>query len=733
MIIRNKYPYYKQTDTNDCGPTCLRMVTQYYGRNYEVQTFRDKMDIAKDGVSMLSIYDTAQSIGFQASGMRLTLEEFWEEAKFPCILHWNKKHFVVCYGIKKDKILIADPSSCKTYYSINDFKKLWISNKNGKEEVGIVLFLEPTPQFYKQKVSPTVTKQNIKFFLHYIDPFRRNLIQIILGMLTVSILQLIFPFLMQSMVDNGIKNKSISFITLILIAQFVIFITRLSVDYIRNWILLHINTRISISLISDFLAKLMKLPLSFFDTKRLGDILQRIGDHDRIKIFLTGSSLNILFSFLNFIVFGYILALYNPKILGIFILGNGLYMIWVIAFMRYRRNLDIKRFIQSAGEQNNLFQLVTGMPEIKLNNCETEKRWQWEKIQVKLYNISIKVLAIEQYQQLGSIFFSQSTNILITFIAAKAVIYEEMTLGMMMSLTYIVGQLTAPIEQFICFARSLQDAKISLERLGEIHQIEDEEVSIERKQKELPTNKSIHIENLNFSYSGSKDNLVLNNINADIPHNKVTAIVGASGSGKTTLIKLLLGFYTPSSGFISIDRTLLHEINPHTWRASIGSVLQDGFIFSDSILNNIIIGNNEVDWKRLEHAVNIANIKDFVESLPLGYNTPIGMEGSGISQGQRQRILIARAVYKNPEFIFLDEATNALDTNNERQIIENLHSFYKNKTVLVIAHRLSTVYDADKIIVLDKGHIVEEGTHADLVLLRGFYYHLVKDQLDLRG
>lgn len=733
MTFGSKYPHYKQAGSSDCGPTCLRMVAKYYGRNCDIQAFQDKMDIARDGVSMLGICDTAESIGLKASGMRLTADQFFEEATFPCILHWNKKHFVVCYGIKKEKVLVADPGSYKAYYSKEDFAQCWISNKTKDENAGIALFLEPTPLFYKQKDYTPGKKRNIGFFLKYLSPFRAEMLQVILGMLTVSLLQLIFPFLMQSMVDNGIKNKSISFISMILIAQLIIFIARMSVDYIRNWILLHINTRISISLISDFLTKLMKLPLSFFDTKRLGDILQRIGDHDRIKMFLTGTSLNVLFSFLNFVVFGCILGFYSLKVLGLFVLGNGLYVIWVIIFMRYRRILDIKRFVQSAGEQSNLFQLVTGMQEIKLNNCETEKRWQWEKIQVKLYNISIKVLAIEQYQQLGSVFFSQTTNILITFIAAKAVVYGNMTLGMMMSLTYIVGQLSSPIEQFISFARSLQDAKISLERLSEIHRIEDEEVSIESKQKILPKEKNIQIEKLSFSYNGNKECQVLHDVYLNIPHNKVTAIVGASGSGKTTLIKLILGFYTPSQGSIKIGNIPLENINPHTWRASIGMVLQDGYIFSDSILQNIIIGNTEVDWDRLEHAVNVANIKEFIESLPLGYNTRIGMEGNGISQGQRQRILIARAVYKNPEFIFLDEATNALDTKNERQIIKNLHSFYKNRTVLVVAHRLSTVCDADKIIVLDKGKIVEEGTHAELVILRGFYYRLVRDQLDLRG
>lgn len=557
------------------------------------------------------------------------------------------------------------------------------------------------------------------------------MIQLILGMITASILQLILPFLAQAMVDTGIRDSNLSFITLILIAQLIIFVARLSVDFIRSWILLHVNTRINIALISDFLAKLMRLPLHFFDTKMVGDIIQRIGDHSRIESFMTGSSINTLFFFVNFIVFGFVLAYYDLTILGIFLLGNTLYVVWILAFMKYRRELDIKRFAQAAGEQSNLFQLITGMQEIKLNNCETEKRWQWERIQVKLFKISIKGLALGQYQQMGSVFFNQTTNIIISFLAARAVVTGDMTLGMMTSLTYIVGQLTSSIEQFIDFARSFQDAKISLGRLSEIHQKEDEEDTLSMKLNVLPENKTLTLENIKFSYDGADRDYVLEDINLVIPQKKVTAIVGASGSGKTTLIKLLLGFYEPNQGTVKVGEVPLKNMNHHVWRARTGSVMQDGFIFSDTIARNIAVGVEVIDKERLLHAVTVANIRDFIDSLPLEYNTKIGMEGNGVSQGQRQRILIARAVYKNPEFIFLDEATNALDANNEKEIMEHLHKFYEGKTVVVVAHRLSTVKDTDNIIVLDKGHIAEEGTHQELTARQGIYYQLVKNQLEL--
>lgn len=729
--MMDTFPHYHQLESADCGPSCLRMIAKYYGRNYSVQYLREQAFITREGVSMLGISDAAERIGFRTMGVKITLEQLRAEVPLPCVLHWNQNHFVVLYKVKNGKYYIADPATKKLVYEESELACCWCSTVVEGKDTGAALLFEPGPDFYDREEEDTRTGKGLSFFFRYLTPYRRELFQLVLGMLTASILQLILPFLTQSMVDTGIRDGNLSFITLILIAQLVIFVAKLSVDFIRSWILLHVNTRINIALISDFLAKLMRLPLHFFDTKMVGDIMQRIGDHNRIETFMTGSSISTLFSFVNFIVFGFVLAYYDLTILGLFLVGNGLYVAWILAFMKYRRELDIKRFAQAAGEQSNLFQLVTGMQEIKLNNCETEKRWEWERIQVKLFKISIKGLALQQYQQLGSVFFNQTTNILISFLAARAVVSGEMTLGMMMSLTYIVGQLTAPIEQFIGFARSFQDAKISLERLGEIHQKEDEEQTLALKTNRLPEERTLRIEDVCFSYDGADRDYVLEHVSLAIPEHKVTAVVGASGSGKTTLVKLLLGFYEPNKGTIRVGNVLLKDMNPHVWRAHTGCVMQDGFIFSDTIARNIAVGAESIDKERLLHAVTVANIREFIDSLPLGYNTKIGMEGNGVSQGQRQRILIARAVYKDPEFIFLDEATNALDANNEKEIMEHLHRFYRGRTVVVVAHRLSTVRDADNIVVLDKGRVAEEGTHEELTAKRGIYYELVKNQLEL--
>ena len=725
------FPFYHQLESADCGPSCLRMIAKYYGRSYSIRYLREQAFITREGVSMLGISDAAERIGFRTMGVKVTLEQLRAEVPLPCVLHWNQNHFVVLYKVKNGKYYIADPATQKLVYEESELARCWCSTVVEGKDTGAALLFEPGPDFYDREEEDARTGKGLSFFFRYLTPYRRELFQLVLGMLTASILQLILPFLTQSMVDTGIRDGNLSFITLILIAQLVIFVAKLSVDFIRSWILLHVNTRINIALISDFLAKLMRLPLHFFDTKMVGDIMQRIGDHNRIETFMTGSSISTLFSFVNFIVFGFVLAYYDLTILGLFLAGNGLYVAWILAFMKYRRELDIKRFAQAAGEQSNLFQLVTGMQEIKLNNCETEKRWEWERIQVKLFKISIKGLALQQYQQLGSVFFNQTTNILISFLAARAVVSGEMTLGMMMSLTYIVGQLTAPIEQFIGFARSFQDAKISLERLGEIHQKEDEEQTLALKTNRLPEERTLRVEDVCFSYDGADRDYVLEHVSLAIPEHKVTAVVGASGSGKTTLVKLLLGFYEPNKGAIRVGNVLLKDMNPHVWRAHTGCVMQDGFIFSDTIARNIAVGAESIDRERLLHAVTVANIREFIDSLPLGYNTRIGMEGNGVSQGQRQRILIARAVYKDPEFIFLDEATNALDANNEKEIMEHLHRFYRGRTVVVVAHRLSTVRDADNIVVLDKGRVAEEGTHEELTAKRGIYYELVKNQLEL--
>jgi ATP-binding cassette, subfamily B, bacterial len=731
-----KFPFYLQPDAMDCGPACLRMVSKYHGRSYTLQSLREKSFITRSGVSMLGISDAAESIGFRTIGVKINFDKLAGEISLPCIVHWKQNHFVVVYDIRvknktnKTTITVADPAHGIIKYSKEEFEKGWLSTKTNEANKGLALLLEPTPKFY-EFTGEKSDQTRISFLFQYLKPHKKFLIQLILGMLLGSLLQLVFPFLTQAVVDKGIGNQNLGFVTLVLIAQLVLFAGKMSVDFLRSWILLHISTRIDISLISDFLIKLMRLPISFFDTKLIGDLMQRIGDHTRIQNFLTGSSLSTLFSMVNLIVFGGVLAYYDLRILGIFLFGNTLYILWIVLFLRRRRELDYKRFALASGNQSNLFQLITGMQEIKLNNAEKQKRWRWERIQANLFRINIKSLALGQYQQIGSLFLSQTTSIFISFMAARAVINGEISLGMMMAIIYIVGQITSPIDQMIGFIQSFQDAKISIERLGEIHLKDDEEPEDKHRITILPDDQNIFVENVTFRYEGPHSPAVLEDISMEIPHGKITAIVGTSGSGKTTLVKLMLGFYKPEKGEIKIGANSLNNINGSYWRSKCGAVMQDGFIFSETIAENIAPCDEDINLKSLAEAAKAANIDDFILSLPLNYNTKIGQEGSGLSQGQKQRLLIARAVYKNPDFVFFDEATNALDANNELAIMENLNEFFKGRTVIVVAHRLSTVKNADQIIVLEKGKIVERGDHTSLTKLKGSYYQLVKNQLEL--
>jgi len=728
------FPFYKQLDAMDCGPSCVRMIAKYYGKNYTLQTLRDKSYITREGVSMLGISDAAEAIGFRSMGVRITFEQLVKEAPLPCIAHWQQNHFVVVYKIKQTKkgvfVHVADPARGIIKFTKEEFISGWANTKEDGEEKGLCLLLETTPDFY-QADDEKPDKSGFKFLFSYLRPYKKIITQLFLGLILGSLLQLIFPFLTQSIVDKGINNQDLGFVTLIIIAQLVLIFSRTIVEFIRSWILLHLGTRINISLISDFLIKMMKLPVSFFDSKMIGDLIQRIGDHRRIESFLTSSTLNILFSFVNLIIFGIVLLVYNVNIFLIFLVGSVLYTLWVYLFMKKRRELDNRRFAQLSDNQSNIIQLITGMQEIKLNNCEKQKRWEWERIQARLFRVNIASLSLNQYQQAGGVFINEVKNIIITFIAAKSVIDGNMTLGMMLAVQYIMGQLNSPINQMISFLQSTQDAKISMERLGEIHQKDDEESDETPKIDILPEHRDLNIEKVSFQYEGPHSPFVLDDVDLKIPEQKITAIVGTSGSGKTTLIKLLLGFYQPVKGKIKLGDQYLINISNRMWRDKCGVVMQDGFIFSDSIANNIAVSDEIPDRKKLLHAVKVANIQEFIESLPLGYNTKIGQNGVGLSQGQKQRILIARAVYKNPEFIFFDEATNALDANNERVIMDNLDQFFKGKTVVVVAHRLSTVKNADQIVVLEKGKLVEKGTHAELTKKKGAYYELVRNQLEL--
>ena len=736
-MLKKTFPHYTQLNSSDCGPTCLRMIASFYGKEYSQETIRRHCFISREGVSLLGICDAAEYIGMHCLGMKLTIDQLVDEVNFPCILHWNQNHFVVCYDVKRSRIdekykfYIADPASQCITYNEEEFKKGWISSKFKGEECGVALLLEPDVDFGKNEddcYTPE-KKRNFRTFAHYYLQHKRLLLQIIAGMLVGIGMQFIFPFLTQAMVDVGIGHKNFNIVTLILIAQIILFIAQLSVDFIRSWVLLHINARVDIALISSFLYKLTCMPLNFFDTRKLGDTLQRVGDHARIKSFLMGNSLNIIFSFVSLIIFSCVLAYYSIMIFSIFMVGNILNLLWITIFMKYRRELDSKRFGLSSTEQNRLVQLIQGMQDIKLNNCEREKRWEWEHLQIGLFRISSKGLTITQIQQTGSSFLSQATNFIILYLSATAVIHDNMTLGMMMSVSYIIGQLSAPFADFVNFAYALQDARISMERLNDIYEQEDEEDDIDKNMTILPTDHNIRIENMYFSYSGNSRNYTLQDINLTIEAGKVTAIVGSSGSGKTTLIKILQGFYKPNQGSVCIGNVPLELINPHVWRASTGSVMQDSFLFSDSIAKNIALSTEQIDIKRLQLASKMANVDSFISTMPLGYNTRIGMEGIGVSQGQRQRILIARAIYKNPEFIFFDEATNALDATNEWEIMNALHSFYKGKTVVIAAHRLSTISQADQIVVMKEGKIVEVGSHEQLLEKKGEYYELVNYQM----
>jgi bacteriocin ABC transporter, metallopeptidase/ATP-binding subunit len=728
------FPTYKQHDSMQCGITCLQMIIEYYGQKLSTEFLSQYCFATIRGISLLGISEAAEKIGFHTLAGHLTLYHL-TEISLPCILHWNQNHFVVLYRIQKTYkgliFHIADPAKGHIKVTVNEMRAHWLTSHAQGSDTGIVLSLNPTPQFYKNKRNTYKEQRSFKFLFNYIKKYKKYFGQIVLGLFLGSLLQLILPFLTQSIVDVGIRNQNIGFIWLILLGQLMLTVSRTGIDFIRRWLLLHISMRINISLVSDFFIKLLKLPMSFFDTKLMGDLMQRMGDHSRVNSFLTQQTLNIVFSLFTFVVFSIVLLSYNWLVFTIFMLGSLIYGGWLTLFLRRRKVLDYELFEQQAINNNKTYEFITSMQEIKLQDCEQRRRWEWEDVQADLFRVQMKSLKLQQTQEAGSIFINELKNIVITVVAATAVIHGQLTLGMMLAVQYIIGQLNAPVEQLMSFFYSVQDVKISLERINEIHNVDDENGKQGQKTAVEEKNEGIEMKDIDFKYDPHAIKNIIDNVNIYIPKGKVTAIVGASGSGKTTLIKLILGYYPVLHGEIRIGSTNINTINKKWWRRQCGVVMQDGVIFSESIARNIAVDDGEIDKLRLQKAAEIACIHDYVMGLPLKYNTKIGRDGVGLSQGQKQRILIARAVYKNPDYIFLDEATNSLDTNNERMIVEHLDEFYKGKTVVIVAHRLSTVKNADQIIVLDKGKVVETGNHEVLTQKRGAYYNLVKNQLEL--
>lgn len=737
-----KFPHFQQHDQMDCGAACIKIIAEYYGKPLYMEAIREKCFVSKQGVSFTSMYDAAESFGFRVKAVSADGEELRSKVLLPCIVHWDHNHFVVVYKIKKHfghlYVYVSDPAASDLQvYKVEDFLSHWLygyvsENADIRHIKGAVLMLEPTSEFYADDHDVMGEKLHSSFYLlSYLRPYKRYLVQLFLAMIVACAINLLLPFITQSVVDKGILNNNLSFVQMMLVAQFVLVIGQTSNEFIQNWLSLHMTSRISISIVSDFLTRLMSLPISFFESKKVGDIIQRIQDTERIRQFLTESLLNIVVAIVTFIVFGIIIGGYSLTILSIFLIGTLLYVAWISCFLKMRRKLDYNRFYQAGNNQSTIVQLINGMQDIKLNNCERRKRWEWERIQVSLFKISIKVLGVQQGQTIGGVFIDQTKNILISFMAAKAVIDGDITLGMMTAMQYIIGQLNGPVSQMISFVQEAQDAKLSFERVNEVNLIPKEDSDDGSQCRDIPVNGKIEFKNVVFQYGGNNSPKVLNDISFVIPENKVTAIVGPSGSGKTTILKLILGFYKPVEGEVLLGGKKIELYSPAEWRKNCGTVMQNGFIFNDTIKGNISVSDNYPDMERVRNAARLANIDDFIESLPMGYDTKIGAEGQDLSSGQKQRILIARAAYKNSKFLLFDEATNSLDANNEKIILERLDSLFMDKTVVVVAHRLSTVKNADNIIVINDGRIVEQGKHKDLISQKGFYFELVKNQLEL--
>lgn len=727
-MIRN-FPFYHQLEAMDCGATCLRMIARHHGRFYSLEYLRELTYLGKQGVSLLEISDAAEELGMQTLAVKSTIDRLIEDVPLPCIAHWEEDHFVVIYRVNTKHIWIADPEAGKFKLTHEEFLEGWVSEEDREDQLGILLLLETTPEFYDRD-GEGVDRSRWSYVWSYFKKHSTLLIQMGAGLLVGGLLQIAFPFLLKALVDVGIGHVEPNFITMMVVGLLFLFLAQTGIELLRRWILLHVGVRVNVNLLSDFLIKLTRLPLRFFNSRMTGDLLQRIADHERIQRFLTSTTLFSVLSLFNFVAFSLLLLFWNTWVFAIFFIGTLMNLAWVFYFQTHKRELDYKSFDQSAENQGQLIELVNGMQEIKLHNAETQKRWAWERTQARLIRTGMSSLRIDQVQQTGGDIINEGKNLIITFFVANAVLQGSMTLGMLVAIMYVVGQLNSPIRQFVEFMRAFQEAKISLERMNEIHRKDNEE-NIAEKITMLPETGDLVLDDVSFQYDGPNSPMVLQRVSLRIPKGKTTAIVGSSGSGKSTLLKLLLNIYDPTQGKVRVGDVNLENVQKKLWRAKCASVLQDGYLFNDTIAKNIALGDEIIDKRRLLRAVKVANIQTFVESLPLGYNTKVGKEGLGLSQGERQRLLIARAVYQEAEYIFLDEATTALDTFNEMLIMEELEETFARQTMVLVAHRLNTVRNADHIIVLESGEVVEEGSHDELYYSRGAYYQLLRNQLEL--
>ncbi len=723
----NRFPLYIQSESKDCGPSCLKIIARYYGNNVDIEYLRKVSETTRSGTSLTGLIRAAKKIGFKAVASKESFSILKKEVPLPVIAHWNQDHFVVVYEITNDKVYVSDPELGKVKYTHSDFMDKWLENDENGEGILLLLNFNVNENFQLPKEA-VEKKVDISFISSHLKNYKKSFIRISVLVFIASILELAFPYLTQQIIDRGVQFKDVNFIFLSAASYILIFIGYKAANIIRNWVVIKLSMRFNIQLISNFIKKLTLLPIAYYDSKITGDIFQRISDHEFLEKFFTSNSIGALFSILNILIFSGLFLWYNDNIFLIFLVGTIIHIAWIFLFFSKRKVLDFKFFSIKSKENNKIIELIHGMQDIKLNGYEEPKKKEWEEIRTSLYKRDMESMKVEQFQLDGASFIKEIKNISIIIMSSLLVVNNKLSFGTLLAISYIIGHLNAPIEKLVSFLNNIQDLRLGFRRILEIHNKD-----IEGEGKSLVKNfkmGDVTINNVDFKYQGTSEN-VLNNISFSIPFKKTTAIVGASGSGKTTLLKLLLKFYEVNSGSIKVNGLNINDLDYNSWRNKCGVIMQESYIFNDSIENNIILAQ-ESNFEKMKQACLVCNIHGFIQGLPLGYQTKIGNEGVEISSGQKQRILMARAIYKNPEFLLFDEATSALDAQNEKEISKKLESVFKNRTVLLIAHRLSTIKNADNIIVLsNNGNIVEMGPHMELIKNKGHYHQLIKNQLEL--